>query len=678
MRAWLVSIIVLALASGSWPRAVRAERDLPPEPPEPPSETAAVPAPPEAPPEPEASDEASEPSVELEPEPESEPDAEQLAAADPELLSPDGAAPPAPGAELPPEEASDLAPAAPAEGPSVEEIERAMALSGALDPSETGEAAAIEAESMPPVLTSDAPSALGAGGAPSETVMAPELDWLAGAVLPDFPVRWDDRLVEQLLYYRDSPQGRATVRALIARSGRYAAMIREKLDAHALPADLLYVAMVESGYDPLARSPVGAVGMWQFVEPTGRDYGLAIDRWVDERRSPERATEAAARFFKDLQAKLGSWPLAIAAFNMGYGALLRSIRKYNTNDIGVLSRIEAGLPYETIVYVSKVTAFAIVARNPERFGLSDVTPEDSLQLAKVDVPGGLGLGKLARAAGITVEELAAYNPELLRSRVPPDVKRWTIRIPSERAARFAEKIGALPSEAPTHGHYVMRFGERLRDVAALYGTTEGKLRALNELEDGVEALPGSKLLVPDVEPEALPADAGEVVVGVPAQSFDLPSRKRVFYAVKPGDTALDIATFFQVSLDELRRWNDITTDAALHSGMVLQIYAPKSLDLSGAITIDPSRVRTLVVGSEEFFAHHEALRDRVRVRYRVRPGDTLESIGERYELSAGSIARINSFSRYSKLEPGSEIILYVPTQEAEKLAEASARRTTKL
>jgi membrane-bound lytic murein transglycosylase D len=647
MRAWLVTIIVLALASGSWARSTAyAELAAPPVPPEP--EQLAAP-------------EAIEPSPEEPPEREAPP----APFDEPELIADAAGTVPAP------------APAAEVEGPTLEEIEQAMAVAGASDPSELGQEPVIDVESMPPALTTDVVDEAPAP-TPQSMAMVPELDWLAGAVLPDFPVRWDDRLVDQLIYYRDNPQGRAQVRTLIERSGRYAQMIRGKLGEHALPADLLYVAMVESGYDPLARSGAGALGMWQFVESTGKEYGLAIDRWVDERQSPERATEAAARFFKDLHGRLGSWPLAIAAFNMGYGALLRSIRKYNTNDIGVLSRIEAGLPYETIAYVSKVAAFAIVARNPERFGLTDVKPHDALQLTKVDVPGGLGLGKLARAAGITAEELATYNPELLRSRVPPDVKRWTIRIPTERAARFAEKIETLPSEEATHGYYVMRFGERMRDVAALYGTTEAKLRALNELEDNAEALPGSKLIVPDVEPEAAPVDASEVVVGVPAQSFEPSDRKRVFYSVKSGDTALQIATFFQVTLDELRRWNDIATDAALQSGMVLQVFAPKDVDLSTAITVAPSRVRTLVVGSEEFFAHHEALRDRVRVRYRVRSGDTLESLAERYELSAGSIARINSFSRYSKLEAGSEIILYVPAQEAEKLTETAARQSPKL
>lgn len=654
MRAWypLVLVALALVSASSFAAPARAEREPLP-----------------APPEPESSEPPAAPKSKAPPAPAPDLDSASADAAEPAPES-DTAAP---------EPAADAAPSeAPIDAPndaSIEAVEQAMERAStdgeqpALEPGALSPAIAVE--SVPAALSSEAEPAPEASA--RKAVLGPELDWLAGASLPDFPVRWDDRLVEQLLYYRDNAQGRAHVRSLIARSGRYADMIRGKLDAQALPSDLLYVAMAESGYDPLAKSGAGAVGMWQFVETTGREYGLSIDRWVDERMSPERATEAASKFLLDLHAKLGSWPLALAGFNMGYGALLRSIRKYNTNDIAVLTRLEAGLPYETVVYVSKITAFAIVARNPERFGLSDVTLEPARELATVDVPGGLGLGRLARAASMTVEELAACNPELLRSRVPPDLKRWALRLPKDRAARFAERIATLPSEAPTHAMHVMRFGERIRDVASMYGTTDAKLRALNDLEDGAEALPGSKLLVPDVEPEIAPAATGEVVVGVPAQSFDMPDRKRVFYAVQSGDSPEAIAAFFAVTMDELRRWNDIATDAALQSGMVLQLFVPPETDLAQAITIAPERVRPVVVGSEEFFAHHESQRDRVRVRYRVRSGDTLDSLGERYDLSAGSIARINSFSRYSKLDAGAEIILYVPAKDAEQLVSQAAR-----
>ena len=102
-----------------------------------------------------------------------------------------------------------------------------------------------------------------------------------------------------------------------------------------------------------------------------RIYGLTVDRWIDERLDPERSTLAAARYLADLHTRFGSWELAFAAYNMGYGGLLSSIRKYNTNDFWELSRLESGMPLETALYVPKIVAMAIVARNRAVFGLDE-------------------------------------------------------------------------------------------------------------------------------------------------------------------------------------------------------------------------------------------------------------------------------------------------------------------
>ena len=115
------------------------------------------------------------------------------------------------------------------------------------------------------------------------------------------------------------------------------------------------MAMVESGFDPVARSHAAAVGMWQFVKRTGTHYGLSYDHWVDERRDPSRPRRRRGAFFKHLHGRFRSWPLALAAYNMGYGALMRSIRKYNTNDYWTLTQVEAGLPFETNIYVAKIS-----------------------------------------------------------------------------------------------------------------------------------------------------------------------------------------------------------------------------------------------------------------------------------------------------------------------------------
>ena len=530
----------------------------------------------------------------------------------------------------------------------------------------------LQVDVMPPALTSGAPTTPAAAPEPP-----PDLRWLQGIELPDIQTRWHPLLLDQLEYYRADPRGRSHIRAWIQRSGRYEDMIRRKLRDAGVPEDLLFVAMVESSFDPNVVSYAGAVGLWQLVENTAIDYGIEKTRWLDERRSPERSTEAAALFLKDLYGKLGSWPLSLAAYNMGYGALLRSIRKYNTNDFWQLARIEAGLPYETVIYVVKIMACAIVAHNPERFGLADLRVDPQVAVSYVQVPGGLGLGRLASAAGVSVDVMAALNPELTRKRVPPDVKEWTIRIPADRVDRFTRRYPELQADGPTHGTHVLRFGERLKDVAEMYGTTERKLRALNELSDGESVRPGARLRVPDVAPEPPPAPAAEPqVVGVPDQAFDYDGRRNVFYRVTSGDSPTGIASFFQVSLDELRTWNAISTDSALHAGMILQLFVPASVDLARAVYLPAEQVRPLVVGSDAFFDYHEALRDRVRVRYRVRPGDTLTSLAERYDLSIGSIARINGFSREKTLQVDSEIILYVPSKDAKQAVTPGASAAT--
>ncbi|MEO0325620.1 MAG: lytic transglycosylase domain-containing protein, partial [Myxococcota bacterium] len=188
----------------------------------------------------------------------------------------------------------------------------------------------------------------------------------------DLPVRWQAQVLRYLDYFKSDRRGRRLMRGWIQRSARYGAMIQRELRAAGQPEDLRCVAMAESGFDPTVRSRRGAAGMWQFVEGTGAEYGLTRDRWVDARLDPVASTRAAARFLGDLHQRFGSWELALAAYNMGYGALLRAIRKYNTNDYWTLAALEAGLPFETRIYVAKISACAVVMRNPERFGFGEL------------------------------------------------------------------------------------------------------------------------------------------------------------------------------------------------------------------------------------------------------------------------------------------------------------------
>jgi membrane-bound lytic murein transglycosylase D len=428
----------------------------------------------------------------------------------------------------------------------------------------------------------------------------------------------------------------------------------------------VYLAMVESAYDPRAKSDAGAVGMWQLMAAPAGEYGLDVSRWVDERMNVARATDAATQYLHDLYADLGSWPLSLAAFNMGSGALLRAVQKYNTNDFWLLSNLEAGLPYETVNYVTKVSAFAIIGRNPARFGLADVVPDPAVEVADVALPGGTSLQRVARAAGIDMQQAEALNPELKRGRLPPDAKTWDVHLPKDRLAHFRERWASTGNGLPSHRTHVLRLGERLSDVAEAYGTSVAKLWKLNDLTEGATVRAGYKLRVPDVDPVPR-ATAEPPTVGVLGDRFVYSDRKRVFYRVAEGDDLREIAQFFRVSTDEILLWNRVAHDCKLQRGMFLQLYVPADTDLTQTLVLTPNEVRTLVVGSEEFFNFHETQQNRQRIRYRIKPGDTLKTVAERFDLSIGSLARINRFGRDAKLTPNSEIIVYVSDATAKKL-----------
>jgi len=506
---------------------------------------------------------------------------------------------------------------------------------------------------LPSAATSDVPDADGpaAGG-------DRDLSWLSGMELPDLPLRWDERVVRYLEYFREDGRGHELMAAWLRRSSRYGALIDHSLERAHLPRDLRCVAMAESGFDPTVRSSAGAAGMWQFVTRTGQEYGLAQDHWSDARMDPEDSTAAAARYLGQLHRRFGTWELALAAYNMGYGALLRAIRKYNTNDYWALAQLEAGLPFETTIYVAKILACAVVMRNPERFGFGDLTRDPPLDLVRVSVPGGLPMSLLARAAQLPADELAALNPALLRGRTPPRTSSWPLRLPRERAESFANRLRQLQPRHPANRAYALRFGESLSMVARRFRTTSRALSTLNELGEDESLQAGFALLVPDVTPRPDEAPAERPVVGVPPGDFHYPGMRRVFYRATGSESVTDIARFFGIASDDLVRWNRLDPQARLTSGLMLQLFVAPDFDLSRAVVLGADDVRVLTVGSEEFFEWQERQQGRVRFRYVVAPGDTLSSIGHRFDIGSGSLARINRFSRRRTLQPGEEILVY--------------------
>ncbi|MBI3203550.1 MAG: transglycosylase SLT domain-containing protein [Myxococcales bacterium] len=520
----------------------------------------------------------------------------------------------------------------------------------------------VHASGVPPAVAED-PGLDDSAGTGSDA------EWIRSLNMPDLPVRLESRVIRYLKFYRDNPKGKAIARVWAKKSGRYVAFLKAELTRAGLPSDLVWLSLIESGHNPTIVSPAGAAGLWQFMPEAGRLYGLNVDRWVDERYDPKRATDAAVLYLSDLYRRFGSWELAMAAYNMGYGGLSKAIRKFNTNDYWELCRYEAGIPWETTLYVPKIFAVALVMANKKAFGLADLAVDPAESFDTVIAKAGLPLEKIAEVAQVPTSTLEALNPHLLLGRVPPSAgkgaQRATVRVPAGKAQAVTAGLAQLPEVEPEVEPVVVRLGDDPAKIASQRGIDRTALAKLNKLRDDESLDAGTVLLVPKRAAAAAPAgaSAGEVVVISPRE-FRYADKKRVFYRVQGGDTLERIARVFTVSQSEVLAWNVLDPGARLVSGMVLTLWVQPRADLSGARVLDEREVKVLVAGTPDFFEHFEGLNGKKRITVEAKTGDTLASLGRRYGMSVGWMERINRRSRQKKLEPGDKLVVYVAAGSA--------------
>ncbi len=499
------------------------------------------------------------------------------------------------------------------------------------------------------------------GPAPSadsdDRELAVDDEWLRSLAMPDLPVRMESRVVKYLKFYRDSDKGQAIAHVWAKKAGRFAPALRAEFSKAGLPRDLIWLSLIESGHNPTIKSPAGAAGLWQFIPSSARMYGLTVDRWVDERLDPARSTQAAIRFLSDLYQRFGSWELAMAAYNMGYAGMSRAIQKFNTNDFWQLSRYEAGLPWETTLYVPKIFAIAIVMNNKRAFGIDDVEPDPPESFDTVLVQPGQPLSDVARAAEVSEAELTRLNPQYLAARVPPPsdgTDRWTVRVPDKTGTLAASRLSADSGER--YDAYRVRFGDTLEAIAAEYDVTEESLAQINGIRRGERLISGTALLLPKGA-KRTPL-TGRRVVALPASRFAYPTRRRVFYEVRAGDGLPAVASAFGVTQAELVAWNALDAAARLQDGMVLQVFIPKGRNLQSVRHLSEAEATLMVAGTSEFYDHHEALNGKTRLIVTCKQGDSLASLGRRYGMSVGSMERVNRRSRRDPLVVGEKIVVY--------------------
>lgn len=494
----------------------------------------------------------------------------------------------------------------------------------------------------------------------------------------DIPVRWDEKLINYLNYYRNNPRGRATMKIWLSRLSRYRELILNEITKQKLPRFLIYVAMIESSYDPSKTSRVGAAGLWQFMKKTGKGFGLEYNYWLDERRDPEKSTRAALQYLKNLYQRFQSWDLALAAYNAGYGNILQAIRKYNTNDYWRLCRYEAGLPWSTSLYVPKIYAVAIIGENPKLFGYNNIKPDAAFDFDVVRLPRSFSLKYLASALKTNEEDIKRLNPKLRRKRTPP-VKGFELRIPKNKKDAFYQKLAN--SGVIRYRPYQVKLGEDERSVAEHFGISIYQLRKINNFSRSATIRPGLTLLVPiDSKRKKIKTTQSdtdkkkELVAFAKECPTKIKGKKRVFYRVVLGDTLSEIAENFGVSLNEISRWNAIDPNAKLISKMVLQVFVDPNKNLSHIKRVDPTRVSFHIAGSRVFLNKHEENKGRRRIRYTVKRGDSLIRIARKFKLSVGSLMRINKFSRGVNLKIGDEIVVYYDPNKKKKRRRKTKRK----
>ncbi|MFQ5455120.1 MAG: transglycosylase SLT domain-containing protein, partial [Nitrospirota bacterium] len=310
-------------------------------------------------------------------------------------------------------------------------------------------------------------------------------------IIYDVPIVINKVVKSHINYYQNGMKERFGL--WLKRSGRYLPLMKEIFRESDLPEDLVFVALIESGFNPYAYSRARAVGPWQFIKGTARKYGLKINRWVDERRDPIKSTIAASRYLKDLYGMFGSWNLALASYNAGEGRVSRAIRRTKSNNFWKLRKTRY-LKRETKNYVPGFMAATIIAKNPKKYGF-DLDYHKPLKFDEVAIQRRIRLGIIAQAAKTSLKEIKRLNPALRRNETPP--YDYILNIPYNSKEIFLSNISKLHKERNLKGiRHRIRRGETLSDIAVKYGTTVRSLKAINHIANSHRIKAGQYLNIP--------------------------------------------------------------------------------------------------------------------------------------------------------------------------------------
>ena len=410
------------------------------------------------------------------------------------------------------------------------------------------------------------------------------------------------------------------------RSGRYRPKIEAALKDAGLPTELVWLALIESGFKVTALSPARALGLWQFIPSTGYRYNLNRDRYIDERMDPEKSTRGAIEYLKELHDMFGDWTTVLAAYNCGEHRVLRTIQSQNINYLDNFWDLYERLPRETARYVPRFLATLHIVQNLEKYGFSEIRLETPLAYETVTIPKQASLKSIALTSGIDEDLLRELNAEL-RQAVLPEAG-YELRVPAGESAVVAAKLDEIPIYRMRPGIAVVRHkvqkGETLQTIAKKYGTDTKSIMLANNMRRTAAVASGTTLRVPlECPPERPPAAAGAKPSPFKAETVD--------HVVRQGDSLFNIAKRYGTTTEDIQRLNKLS-GTGLAVGQVLKIV--------------PAAAPAKAAGPKSS-----------QDVYVVRPGDTLYSIAKRHNMTIERLLALNQLASNSKLQPGQKILV---------------------
>lgn len=464
------------------------------------------------------------------------------------------------------------------------------------------------------------------------------------------PVRFNERVLQEIYYMTNS--ARVFMSGSLNRKTAYDSLIYAQLDAAKMPRDLIYLALVESGFKLKAYSRAKASGMWQFIPETGKRYGLEVDYWVDMRRNPELATMAALKYLNRLHDEFGDWLLAMAAYNCGEGRvrrLLREMQADSTRDTSVaVTYWDLELPKETMRYVPRILAAMVIGHYPEQY---EMTVEQTYRpdFDTVTVFDSFPLEEVAKLLKVTEDTLRSLNMELVKWCTPPNKESYLLRLPVGTRTAFVDGYDKMEKNSfSSWHHHKVRKGENLGVIARQYGIKVSELQQANDMKS-TRIRAGQTLLIPiKVTPK-------------PKSSKGKKPHKVRTYIVQSGDDVASVARKFGISQDSVRAWNSLDVAAIVKTGDTLVVSKPEPKP-----QVESDRPQ----------------KDRPKIskgaKYAVREGDTFADIAKSYGVPVVMLMQANQgFSR--RLTVGDSLVIpeYVKKKAEKKPAKSESKPAAK-